>query len=208
MLIHTISVEFQPTMEVNVHNQCSDFELTGRGYFSNGVSWDEDSYEEIDTSSMKRIDFMLSLAVFEGALTYVLERKHVKTSTRPEPTRILLLLAWKSKCYRNFRVFVHLIEYDKAFYWDELNPEEYYQRYASQFSTYTGPIKDTWLIPDGAVLSTELELDFTKRDGVLSVTISKGVEDKHTKRPEWLDLERWVLLESKDILMMHTNVYC
>jgi hypothetical protein len=40
---------------------------------------------------------------------------------------------------------------------------------------------------------TKLQLDFTKRDwrdGVLNITISKGVKDKHTKRPFWLDSGR------------------
>jgi hypothetical protein len=127
--------------------------------------------------------------VFGGILMYVLERKHVKIGTRHEPTHILLLVAWKSEGYKKLRAFAHLIEYDKASCWDNLSQEEYYQRFTSQLRIYTGPIKDTWLMPDGTVLLTELGLDFTQRDGVLNVTISEGIEDENTKRPEWIHLE-------------------
>jgi hypothetical protein len=188
--MYTISVKRQPTMKVNIHNQSSDFKLTYQGHFSNGVDWDDDPDEDVDAGSMKKIDLVPLQATLKGILMYSLERRHVKTSNRHEPERIQLLVTWKSESYKKFRVFVHLIEYDKAFYWDKLNPKEYYQRYANQFSTYTGPIKDTWLMPDGTVLATELELDFTQKDGVLSVTISEGVEDKNTKRSEWLNPER------------------
>jgi hypothetical protein len=103
---------------------------------------------------------------------------------------IRLLVAWKSEGYKNFCVFVHLIECNKWPYWDEIRLEEYYQRYADQLSTYTGPIKDTWLIHDGTVLMTELDLDFTQRDGVLNITISEGSKDEHAKRPEWINLNK------------------
>jgi hypothetical protein len=128
---------------------------------------------------------------------YELERKHIKPGNRSEPTRILLLIAWKSEGYKKFCVFVHSIESDKRLYWDGIYLEEYHQRYASQLLRYTGPSKDTWLIHDGTVLMTELKLDFTQRDGVLSVTVSEGVKNEHTRRLEWIDLEVLVSSESK-----------
>jgi hypothetical protein len=67
--------------------------------------------------------------------------------------------------------------------------EEYYQRYVSQLCAYTGPIKDTWLIYDGTVLMTRLELDFTQGYDVLNIVISESVMDEHTKRIEWINSE-------------------
>jgi hypothetical protein len=101
---------------------------------------------------------------------------------------------WKSEGYKNFRMLLQLIKYGKKIYWDETMLEEYYQRYANQLSTYTGPIKDTWSISDGTVLMAKLELDFTQRDGVLNLTISEGIRDEHTRRPERIDPERYVSL--------------
>jgi hypothetical protein len=174
-------------MEMNIHNQCPDFKLTDRGYFSTGADWNEKPCLEVDTDSMKSVGLITFLSTFGGILTYKLERKHIKSVNLSESTHILLFVAWKSEGYKKFCVFVHLIEYGKWFYRREILLEEYYQRYASQFSTYTGPIKDTWLTCDGTVLMTELELDFTLRDGVLNMAISKGVNNDHTKRAEWIN---------------------
>jgi hypothetical protein len=45
------------------------------------------------------------------------------------------------------------------------------------------------LIDDGIVLITKLEMDFTKRDGRLNITISEGIEDEYTKRIEQVNPE-------------------
>jgi hypothetical protein len=192
-LMHIISIELQTTMEVNIHNQCSDFRLRYDGHFSNGADWGEYPDFEVDTDSMMSVEIMPILSSFGGVLMYKLQRKQVKSGKQPEPTHIRLFIAWKSESYKKLHVFVQLIKCDKASGWDETILEEYCQRYANQFSTYTGPVKDTWLMPDGTVLMTRLELDFTQedwRDGVLSVTISKGVKDECTKKPKQISPKR------------------
>jgi hypothetical protein len=85
-------------------------------------------------------------------------------------------------------VLVHLIECNEWPY-DEFEAEEHYKRYVSQLCVYTDPIRDTWSLSGGTVLMTELELDFTQRDGVLNITVSEGVKDEYTKRPEWIYLD-------------------
>jgi hypothetical protein len=177
-------------MKIDIHNQYHDFKLQYLGSSNNGVYWNVDPDREVDIGNMSGVDLTPVMVAFEGAITYELERKHVKTGNRSQPTRILLFVAWESEGYKKFRVLVHLLEHDKQSYWRRSTLEEYYQRYANQFCTYTDPIKDTWLMPDGTVLATELRLDFTQRDGVLGVTISEGVGDAHTKRPEWFYPER------------------
>jgi hypothetical protein len=122
-------------------------------------------------------------ATFEGVLTYEIERSVSLTVTR-------LSIIWKYEGYKDFHVFVQLIEFDRGFGWDKIKLEEYYQGYANQLCIYTGPIKNTWLLHDGTVFMTELELDFTQRNGVLSLSISEGVRDDHTKGPEWISLNR------------------
>jgi hypothetical protein len=99
-------------------------------------------------------------------------------------------VGWKSEGYKELCACVCLIECDKTFPWHKVNTEEYYQRYTNQFGIYTGPIKDTWLTHDGAVLTTKLELYFTQRNDVLNITISEGISDDHTKRPVWINPER------------------
>jgi hypothetical protein len=188
--MHTISVEFQSTVEVNIHNQCSDFKLTDGDCFSDGADWNMWPDMEVMAGNMIKADLMPFLAVFEGILIYELLRKHVDPSDQTKSTLNLLLVAWKSEGYKKFHVLVQLIECNVWPYWYNFKPEEYYQRYASQLCTYTDPIEDTWLIHDGTVLTTRLELDFTQRDGVLNIVISEGIRDDHTKRPEWINLKR------------------
>jgi hypothetical protein len=121
---------------------------------------------------------------------YELERKHVKPSNRSKSTDILLFVAWKSESYKKFCVLVQLMECNGWFYCREIDLKEHYQKDASQLRIYTGPIKDTWLIPDGTVLMTELELDFTRRDGALNITISEGTRNDHAKRLIRIDLKK------------------
>jgi hypothetical protein len=105
-------------------------------------------------------------------------------------TYIWLFVAWKSEGYKEFHVFVHLIEYDEWIDWYKLELKTYYQRYANQLSTYTDPVIDTWLTRNGKVFMTKLELDFTqrnRRDGVLNITISERSKDKHAKKLIQLD---------------------
>jgi hypothetical protein len=146
--------------------------------------------------------------VFEGILTYELQREQVKCDNQLESTRIRLFMIWKSEGYKEFRARINLVEYDEKFDLDYIKSQNYYRSYAGQLRTCTNPIKDTWLLHDGTVLMTRLELDFTQRDGVLSLIISEGIGDEHTRRPEWINLKRYVSFETKDSLMIHANVYC
>jgi hypothetical protein len=188
ILIHTISVKRSPTMKVNIHNQCSDYMLLYLGHFGGYFKWDYYDAQEIDSDSMRSIDLTPDWAVIEGSLVYKLERKHIKSNDQPEPMHIQLSIFWKSEGYRDFCVFVHLRECNRWPDWDEFEVKEHYQRHASQLCTYTGPIRDTWLISGDTVLMTELKLDFTQRDGVLNIAISEGIRSEHTKIPEWVYL--------------------
>jgi hypothetical protein len=177
-------------MEVNIHNQCSNFKLTEGECFSGGADWNKCPGRKVKPGNVMSADSVPFLAVFGGVLIYELQGKHVVPSNRLGSTRTLLLVAWKSEGYKKFRVLVHFIECNVRPYWFNFKPEEYYQRYAGQFSTYAGFIEDTWLTSDGVVIMIRLELDFTQRDGVLNITISESVKDEHTKRPEWINLNR------------------
>jgi hypothetical protein len=190
ILIHTIRFAFKPTMKVNIHNQCSDIKLTNQSDFSAFISWYKDPDDEVDAGSMTSASLTPQLAAFEGVLTYQLQRKSVKSDDQPESTYTLLFVAWKSEGYRNLHVVVKLIECDKQIMWNYTKVKEYYRRHVHQLNIYTSPIKYTWLTRNGVVLMTRLELDFTQRDGVLNIVVSKGIRDEHTRRPTWINLKR------------------
>jgi hypothetical protein len=167
-------------MKVNIHNRCSDFDLTDGRYFSIGIDWDKEIDEQVKAGDMMSADLVPFLSAFEGVLIYDLKRKD------PELARVLLFVTWKSEGYKEFRVFVQLIEDHRWRNWRKTVLEEYCQRYASQLRTYTDPINESWLVyNDDKVLMTELELNFTQRDGVLNIIISEGVKDRRAKRCKW-----------------------
>jgi hypothetical protein len=188
LLMHTVSFELlQPTMRVNIHNQSTDFKLTNREYFENYLSWNKYPDVEVDAGSMTSVDLTSIWAVFEGVIMYELHRKCIKSDDQLGSIYASLFIAWRFEGYKMLLVCVRLIEYDKQIKWNRIKLKEYYQRYVDQFSTYTGPIKDTWLIDDDTVLTTELRLDFTQTNDILNITVSEGIKDERTRRPVWLD---------------------
>jgi hypothetical protein len=181
-------------MKVNIYNQCSDLTLKFRGAFVHGADWSEHPAQEIDSGSTMSVEVVLLRATCDGVLMYQLQRKDVESDDQPELTRSRLLVAWKAEGYEKPRVSVQLMESDRAFrwdnYWDKFELEEYQQRYTNRLSAYIDPIKETWLMDDGTVLMTGLELDFAQKSGVLNITISEGIRDEHTKRSVWIGPER------------------
>jgi hypothetical protein len=171
-------------MKVSIHNQYSDLWLKTGRYFGIGVDWDEKPNEKIESDNTMSVDLMPLLATFEGVLTYDLKKIGVGS------TYIRLFVGWKSEGYKKFHVVAHLVEYDDWYNWGQNELEEYCRRYASRLYTYTGPIENTWSMPDGTALMIELELNFTQRDGVLNITVSEGIGNEHTKKLEWIKLKR------------------
>jgi hypothetical protein len=187
--VRTISFIPLPTIKEDVPNQYSGSVSKYRGYFSSSAGRNRYFIQEEDDDSVMNDDFRPFHASLEGALICKLQRGSVKSDDQSELI-YTLFIAWKSESYKKFRIFVHLMECDKTFLWDEIKIEEYYQNYASQLSIYTGLIRNTWLMHDGTVLMTELELDFMQGDGELNLTISKGIGYEYTRRPEWINLNR------------------
>jgi hypothetical protein len=188
--MHIISFISLPKMKVDIHNQCLDFELIERKCFSSDTDWNKHPDWRVDAGSIMSADLIPLLTTFGGVLTYVLQRKDIEPDSQLESTCIRLLVVWKSEGHEKFRVFIHLIEYDKLFYWDKFKPNEYYQRYTSELNTYTGPINDKWLMDDGTVLMTRLELDSIQGNIRLNIIISEGIGNDHARKPVWIDLKR------------------
>jgi hypothetical protein len=185
--MYIISYLRRPSMKVNIHNLCSDFKLTNRGYFSTGVFLNGHPAQEVEAGRMKSFGFEPSPLVFEGVLAYELERRYTKPGEEFELTHVLLFVVWKSEGYRKLRAYINLVEYDEKFYWNNAKLDEYYRSNVDQLSIYTSPIRDTWLTRDGTVFMTNLELDFTQRHDALNIIISESVTDNYTRRPEWIN---------------------
>jgi hypothetical protein len=184
VLMYNIRIDFLPTMSVNIRNRCSDFKLIN--LIRSAPHMTRYPNAEVDAGSMTSATLTPSCAVFEGSLMYQLQRKDVRSDDQLESTYTLLFIAWESEGCRELRACVRMIECDEQIKWNSYKLKEYCQRYASRLSAYTGPIEDTWLIHDGTVLTTRLELDFPQRDGRLYITISEGSRDNRTKISAWI----------------------
>jgi hypothetical protein len=187
ILMHIISTEFQPTMKVNIYNQCSGFKLVDRKCSNVFMNWNKKPDMEVDSDSMMSADLISYWATFEGSLTYQLQEKRVISSNRRKSKTTLLFVAWKSEGYKMLRVLVQLIECDKQTKWNPFKLEEYRQRCANQLNVYTGFIEDIWLIHDGTVLITRLGMKFMQGCHVLNISISEGVMNRYDARPIWIN---------------------
>jgi hypothetical protein len=184
-----ISYLSPPIVKVNIRNQCSDFKLTDRRGFNSDAEWNKYKYPdwEVDANNMMSVELKPSHPTFGGVLTYQLQSRRDKLGNQSESTCIRLLVAWKFEDYINPRMLIRLMKHDKQINWDRIKLEDYYQKYASQLSMYTGPIKDKWMLDDDTVLMTGLKLEFTHGYGALNITISEGIIDEHVKEPVWID---------------------
>jgi hypothetical protein len=57
ILMHTISILSEPTMKVNIHNQCSDFKLIDQKYVTTDAI--ADRHQQVEAGSMASIGFLL-----------------------------------------------------------------------------------------------------------------------------------------------------
>jgi hypothetical protein len=172
-------------MEVVIHNRCSNFKLINLMLYAPHMIKYPNA--EVDAGGITSATLRPYRTVFDGSLTYQLQRKYVKFDDQLNSTYTLLFVAWKSEGYKELRACVRMIECDKQIEWNGYKLEEYRQRYASQLSTYTGFINDTWLIHDGTTLLTRLRLDFAQRDGRLNIVISEGIRSECTKISAWIN---------------------
>jgi hypothetical protein len=78
-------------------------------WFNTGADWNRCPEKEVNSGNVMSIKF----------------------GNQFEPTYIRFFMAWKCESYKKFHVFAHLIEYDEQIKWNEIELEEYYQRYAN-----------------------------------------------------------------------------
>jgi hypothetical protein len=100
-------------------------------WFNTGADWNRCPEKEVNSGNVMSIKLIPFLSTFGSFLTYELQRKYGKFGNQFEPTYIRFFMAWKCESYKKFHVFAHLIEYDEQIKWNEIELEEYYQRYAN-----------------------------------------------------------------------------
>jgi hypothetical protein len=169
MLIYTVSLTLQSTMNVTINNQCSNIALTSPVYFIGDAACHIPFPQQTDCMSDMEISFRTDIyqGTFGGALSYHLQRKRNNESgNRADKNTAIsaqLLVIWK---FRIDRLYAHacLIEHESVLTWDKDMLKRLYDEYDRQHNTdiifkmnviisegkhLLHPVKPLWINPNG-----------------------------------------------------------
>jgi hypothetical protein len=181
ILIHVVRFVTQPTMEVNIRNQCSKFKLIEVPFFG-GPYLAGLPCRKIDAGKSASDHASPMFAASKSFRLYELRRKDSTSSNQLNLAYNYLLVIWKSEGYMDFRVRAYLIDCDGRCVWYMPKLIEHYQKHVSRSKKYTTPIVDTWLICKDTILKTVLIVDDKKRDGRLHIVITEEAINNHTRK--------------------------
>jgi hypothetical protein len=202
MLIYTISLEFQLSTCIVIHNYCLNTELVSPIYFSNGAVCSKSFDQQIDIGTEARTSFKIETVEdnFESALLFKL-KKHVESDDEynmdtsiteideNETTNVHMLVTWEVKDAKPF-AYVALVEATKAFTWYEDKLKKLYDRNHDRLKKHDDIISYTWLVGNNTILKTKFKVRGSKRNTKLSIYISEEKKGNHAMRPFCINLKR------------------
>jgi hypothetical protein len=176
VLIYAVRFYVQPSVKLNIHNQCLNVDLVSLTYVIDGeVEHHRPPDYKICSSSIMKSGFIIkSDDVSYGALTYRLQRKQTYESTEvsedaSNATR--LLVVWRISKSKELYADVLLIEYDKGFDWEKDNLEELYHKNSNRFRLCPDATTETWSLDANTTLTTAFEI--TNENNLLNMTITE-----------------------------------
>jgi ribosomal silencing factor RsfS len=185
----------QASIEVNIQNQCSNFELTSPIYFCDNAVCDETPNQRVPSKDSTAAKFRVKFSrfMFQGGILYEVRATSTPSdetdannptaeTNRNAPAIIRILAAWRVSRYHEPFVFAMLLEHEDTFTWSERRLKEFFDEHSNKFSTTEGRNATTWLMQDGTVLKTVM--DVTGRGHYkLEITIAEGTQDQYTTNP-------------------------
>jgi hypothetical protein len=202
VLIYAVSLKFQLSPCVTIHNQCSNIKLVSPIYFGNGAVCPKLSNQQIDIGTERKACFKINATQnnFEGALLFKLQKENrfsiyssslfnLQRYFNSKAKCVQMLIAWKVK-ESKLLSYVVLIEHDKTFIWNENVLKKLYDNSRDWLKEYNDTILETWLMDDDIVLETTLGVKGLKGSFELIISISKGEKNDFDIRPLYVDLER------------------
>jgi hypothetical protein len=204
MLMCIVSLTFYKTLDVTVHNRHPNIELTSTVYFCNCGTYYKSPIERTDAGDMMKTNFRFDPDQDEvgGLLMYEAQSKNNAISDHQSSIDTVyakvieetlkmtrLLVTWKIKHLEESKVNIMLIEYGNELILNEDRLALLYEKFDTIPPKYCYPHVSTWSLSDSTVLLTTYKV-IQKEDVELKVVISKGVKDKYTMKPLWIDSER------------------
>jgi hypothetical protein len=198
ILTCTTSLTLHKTMNMTVYNRYSDMELASPVYFYNCVTYYEYPVEETNSGTIMRLGFRFDPDQNEsnGILMYEVQENarfnhpsSVDTEAIEDESKMIrLLVIWKMRHSGRPKVRIVLVEHDNKLVLDEDKLAQLYDKMDDIPRNYD---RSTWFIYDHRVLAITYKI-VKKEDPELKITISKGIDDKYTMKPIWIDSERQV----------------
>jgi hypothetical protein len=204
-------------VNIAIHNLYSGLELTSPVYCNNGATCHVPPSQQIDAGNTMVVSFGMNSRQedFKGALLYKMQRKYsTRTGNQPNnsttsiediPKNIYLLVVWDVKNYYN-SFHIYLIEYTDDFTWDEDKLWALFREYNEQFRKDYQFNINAWLLHDGTVMKTRLDITYGfdyKVDIVMSEDAGKYLMAKPIKiAPKRLVLSSPILITLIYILLV------
>jgi hypothetical protein len=189
----TVRLPIRPSVKLNIHNQCSNFDLVSPAYITHDRSecYRTPGHKVYAGDTMKSGFIIKSNDVVDGALIYKLQRRQSHESTEigdDISSAAQLLVVWRISEFKKLYADVLLVEHDERLDWNKYKLGKLYRENIDQFKLYPVPVIETWLLDDNTALMTTFKI----MDGgqLLNITISEVEEANYERTPAYIDLER------------------
>jgi hypothetical protein len=189
MLIYVFSLTLQPSVSLNIHNQCQDVNMISPVYFMRGGKWYGEPDQEIGVNAVMRdyLEFYSGRNILEGALVYDIQRKMYESDefVQDESKSIQFLVAWRIEHTKESHVCALLVEHGRKL--DEDKLMRLYQKCWHSLKARADLIERNWLLGDATVLTTTVTT--MNEDHRWDIFISKGIK-YNVERPLWINAKR------------------
>jgi hypothetical protein len=191
MLTYVVSLFIEPSVKLNINNQCLNFDLVSPTYaIGDGLELHRLPDHKVCAGDAISSGF-ISKSDNESnvVLIYRLQKcqAHESTETDEDASNTVhLLVVLNISGSKDLYADVLLVECDKRLDKDDLN--DFYLENSNQFRCLSDYATDTWSLDDNTALMITFE--FMNEDRTLDITISEVKGYNSTRMPVHIDLKR------------------
>jgi hypothetical protein len=193
ILIYALSLWFQTSFKLNIHNQCPNVDLVSLIYVTNdNLECHRPLEHEVYSGDTITSGFIIkSDDVFNGAIIYRIQRRQAHESaeiSEDTSSTVHILVVWEDSESKKLYADALLVEHDKEFNLNKDNLEELHSKNINQFRLCPDSATEIWSLDDNITLMTTFKI--MNSDCILDITISEVERDNNTRIPVHIDLEK------------------
>jgi hypothetical protein len=195
VLIYPLSLSIPLSLELNIHNQCSNVGLMSPMYITGyGLESHRPPCYKVYVGDTMRSRFIIKSYLWSyGVLIYRLQKRQSYESTETDEdisNAICLLVAWRISESNELYADVLLLEHAKDFIWNEDKLNKLYYENDGRLKEYNGTISESWFMDDNMALRTILNARDLKGAPELSIFIFEEKKSNYVMRPFCINLKR------------------